>query len=282
MKYAFFFLFALLAGCSADDPGDTQCPTDPPLYGAHCLGRGTCTYSPCAKDGVPSVSAVCIDGTFSLSTQFCGSGADASPVTDTAVDAGAETAPPLSGGIGVSCIVDETCDPTDLCGSLLGYPGDDPAKSCSSDERTCTPDKDGISRCDGPKSICINSICMAACRLEAGVISGCPGATACNLVAFDASGVGHGYCAFGCTRDADCLDPDAPHCTTEIGRCRAVTDPLTKHPGDACSGNLQCLCVSGTCRQFCRTGDASCTCVPFGPAFPAGVAVPPGLGGTCD
>jgi hypothetical protein len=273
-------LFAL-AGCSADDANDTTCPQNPPLFGTKCTGKGTCTYAPCAKDGLPSVSAVCIDGTFSLSTHLCSIADSGVTATDTSVS-DAETEPPLANGIGIPCTVDETCDPTDLCGSLLGYPGDDPAKSCSSDSRTCMPDKDGISRCDGPKSICIGSICMASCRLEAGVISGCPGATACNLVAFDSTGVGHGYCAFGCTRDADCLDPAAPHCATEIGRCRAVTDPLGAHPGDACTGNLKCLCVSGTCRQFCKTGDTTCTCVPFGPAFPTGVTVPPGLGGTCN
>ena len=59
-------------------------------------------------------------------------------MSDTADASEVETAPPLANGIGIACTVDETCDPTDLCGSLLGYPGDDPAKSCSSDSRTET------------------------------------------------------------------------------------------------------------------------------------------------
>jgi hypothetical protein len=274
-------LVIAMGACGEDDPNTTDCPAKPPLFGTSCLGQGTCTYSPCASDGRPSVSAVCVDGTFSLSTHVCSSGDASVPLPDADMSE-VDTGPPLSGGIGVPCTVDETCDPTDLCGSLLGYPGDDPAKSCSSDSRTCTPDSDGILRCDGAHSICINSICMSSCTVAAGTISGCPGRTACNLVAFGSDLVGHGYCAFGCTRDSDCLDPDMPHCATEIGRCRPTTDPLTKHPGDACTGNLQCLCVDGRCRQFCRTGESTCTCVPFGPKPPDGVVLPPGLGGTCE
>jgi hypothetical protein len=270
-------------GCSEADPAATECPAKPPLFGTRCIGRDTCTYNPCG-DGQPSISAVCIDGTFSISTHIC-AGTDGGFDTARDTSSEAETDPPLSGGIGKTCVADELCDPTDVCGSLLGYPGDDPDRTCSSDGRTCKPDDEGIARCDGPSSICIASVCMASCRVSGGVVTGCAGRTACNIVSY-VGDVAHGYCAFGCTRDADCLDPDAPHCSTEIGRCRATTDPLTKHPGESCVGNGQCLCVSGVCQQFCRTGESDCgggkTCVPFGPTPPTTVTLPSGLGGTCQ